>query len=307
MTVRVTDNGSPALSDSETITITVSEVNVAPVLAAIGNRSVVQGSLLTVHGQRDGRRSPGPDARTYSLDAGAPAGATINATTGVFSWTPSVSQALGNYSVTVRVTDNGSPAQSDFETITVTVTNVNVAPVLASDRQPDGERRQPADVHGDGDGRECGQTLTYSLAAAHRPGPRSTRQRACSAGRRPKAQGPGSFSVTVRVTDNGSPALSDSETITITVNEVNVAPVLAAIGNRTVNEGSLLTFTASGHGRRFAGPDADLQPRCGCTGRGHDQCHDGRVQLDADRGSGTGQLQRHGAGHGQRLPGAERL
>ena len=43
------------------------------------------------------------------------------------------------------------------------------------------------------------------------------------------------YSITVRVTDDGAPSLDDSETLTITVNEVNVAPVLAAIGDQSVD------------------------------------------------------------------------
>ena len=50
---------------------------------------------------------------------------------------------------------------------------------------------------------------------------------ACSAGRRPRIR-----TATTRsrftVTDNGTGTLSDSETFTITVGEVNVAPVLDA-------------------------------------------------------------------------------
>src|SRR4030095_13862468 len=61
-----------------------------------------------------------------------------------------------------------------------------------------------------------------------------------------EAQGPGTSSVTVRVTDNGSPPLSDTKSFTATVNEVNSAPTLGVIANQTVNEGSLLTVTASG-------------------------------------------------------------
>ena len=53
------------------------------------------------------------------------------------------------------------------------------------------------------------------------------------------------------VTDNGSGNLADSETFTITVGDTNLAPVLAAIGNQTVNEGATLSFTASA-------TDADL-------------------------------------------------
>ena len=43
--------------------------------------------------------------------------------------------------------------------------------------------------------------------------------------------------VTVRVTDDGTSSLDDFETFNITVGEVNQAPVLAAIGNKNVNEG----------------------------------------------------------------------
>src|SRR5690606_667490 len=56
-----------------------------------------------------------------------------------------------------------------------------------------------------------------------------------------EAQGPGNYTFKVRVSDG---TLTDEEEITVTVNEVNTAPVLAAIGNKTVDEETLLTFTA---------------------------------------------------------------
>ena len=51
--------------------------------------------------------------------------------------------------------------------------------------------------------------------------------------------------MTFTATDNGTPALSDSEAITITVTDANRAPVLAAIGNKSVAENATLTFTLS--------------------------------------------------------------
>ena len=61
-----------------------------------------------------------------------------------------------------------------------------------------------------------------------------------------EAQGPGSFSFVVRVTDSGTPARSVGERITVTVLEANRPPVLDAIADqKRVNEGSPLTFTAS--------------------------------------------------------------
>ena len=62
---------------------------------------------------------------TYSLDPGAPAGASINPYTGLFIWTPTEAQGPGVYDITIRVTDNGSPALSDFETISVVVSETN--------------------------------------------------------------------------------------------------------------------------------------------------------------------------------------
>src|SRR5204863_210391 len=79
---------------------------------------------------------PDPDlpanALVYSLSPGAPVGVTLDATTGVFSWTPTEAQGPADYGVTVRVTDNGTPALSDSKTITIHVGEVNVAPVLAA-------------------------------------------------------------------------------------------------------------------------------------------------------------------------------
>src|SRR5262249_17444317 len=86
VTIRVTDSGSPPLSPSETITITVKEVNSPPVLQPISNKAVTEGSLLTFAVSAS---DPDPgNSLIYTLAAGAPLGASINPTTGVFTWTP---------------------------------------------------------------------------------------------------------------------------------------------------------------------------------------------------------------------------
>src|SRR4029453_11438532 len=58
-----------------------------------------------------------------------------------------------------------------------------------------------------------------------------------------EAQGPSTNVISVRVTDNGSPNLSDTKSFTVTVNEVNSPPVLTPIANQPANEGSPLTLT----------------------------------------------------------------
>src|SRR5205814_5583661 len=57
----------------------------------------------------------------YSLDAGAPSGATLNPTTGVFSWMPTAAQGPATNTVTIRVTDNGPPPLADAKTFTIIV------------------------------------------------------------------------------------------------------------------------------------------------------------------------------------------
>jgi len=89
------------------------------------------------------------------------------------------------------------------------------------------------------------QTLTYSLLAGAPTGASVDPVTGVFTWTPTEAQGPGTYSITLRATDNGSPALTASQTISVTVNEVNSPPVLAAIANRTINEQTLLTFTAS--------------------------------------------------------------
>ena len=90
MTFTVSDG---SLSDAETITITVDEVNVVPVLAAIGNKTVKELTELTFTVAVTDADLPA-NALTYSL-VNAPAGATIGAATGAFTWTPIEGQGLG--------------------------------------------------------------------------------------------------------------------------------------------------------------------------------------------------------------------
>ena len=88
--------------------MTVTSINDAPVLAPIGAKSIDEGTLLSFTATATDVDLPA-NTLTFSLDAGAPAGASIDPATGVFTWTPTEAQGPGVYPVTVRVTDNGRP------------------------------------------------------------------------------------------------------------------------------------------------------------------------------------------------------
>ena len=217
ITVIVTDDGAPAQNDTETISVTVNEANQPPVLAAIGNRTVNEGQLLSFTASAMDDDLPAQDLN-FSLGSNAPGGASINSQSGVFAWTPTEEQGPGIYSVTVRVTDVTGNPMSDSETISITVNEVNQAPVLS----PIGDRS----VAGGGtltfmamasDNDLPAQTLTFSLDAGAPSGAAIHPQTGAFSWTPTQGQSPSENAVTVRVTDHGSPALNDFETFNISV------------------------------------------------------------------------------------------
>jgi hypothetical protein len=221
--------------DSNEATWSPVEVNNPPVLNPIGAKSVDEGNLLTFTVTAS---DPEGDGLTFSA-SNVPTGASFNSSSQVFSWAPSFGDA-GNYDVAFTVTDEGSPAESDSETVTITVCNVNRPPVLGTigSKSVDEGVLFSFTVTGsdpDGDG------LTFSASNAPTGASFNPFTRVFSW--IPSFEAAGNYDVAFTVTDDGSPAKSDSDTVTITVCNVNRPPVLGTIGSKSVEEGELLSFT----------------------------------------------------------------
>ena len=249
VTVTVTDNGTGNLVDSETFTITVNDVNVAPVLGVIGNHSINELATLFFTATATDSDLPA-DTLTFSLDAASiTAGMSIDANTGVFSWTPAEGQGGSAPSVTITVTDNGTGNLVDSETFTITVNDVNIAPVLgAIGNQSINELATLTFTATATDSDLPADTLTFSLDAASIAAGMSIDANTGVFSWTPtEGQGGSTPSVTITVTDNGTGNLVDSETFIITVNDVNVAPVLGAIGNQSINELATLYLYRNGN------------------------------------------------------------
>ncbi|MFH1442316.1 MAG: S8 family serine peptidase [Candidatus Omnitrophota bacterium] len=115
VTVTVSDG---ELSDSQDITVTVENVNRAPELAMVGERTVSENTLLkfTVSAS-----DPDADALTYSA-ANLPQGAVFDAQSRTFSWTPGDGQAGTYTNIHFEVTDGNL---KDSEDIIITVITSN--------------------------------------------------------------------------------------------------------------------------------------------------------------------------------------
>jgi hypothetical protein len=114
-----TDNGSPMQLDTKLITITVNDINRPPVFIAIGSQEVPENQPLAFTVS-----ATDPDGNSFVLSASnLPSGSAFNSSTGVFSWTPSFSQA-GTYVADFTATDNGTPTASSVLQVVITVGDV---------------------------------------------------------------------------------------------------------------------------------------------------------------------------------------
>ncbi|WP_265991520.1 putative Ig domain-containing protein [Larkinella insperata] len=115
LSVKVTANDGKGGSVSSSFVISISPANSAPVLASVGDKTITLGQTLSFTAQATDSDVP---AQTLTYSVSGPSGASINASTGAFSWTPTTT---GTFSLTIKAADNGSPALSDQKVFSVTV------------------------------------------------------------------------------------------------------------------------------------------------------------------------------------------
>ncbi len=226
-----------ALADSEVVAITVNNINLAPVLATIGPRSVNEGAVLNFNAS-----ASDPDLTTPTLSAvGVPLNATFTNNgngTGTFNFSPNFTQS-GVFNVTFIASDG---TLADSEVVTITVNNVNLAPVLATIGPrvvAEGANLNFIATATDPDG------AVPTLSAVNVPANATFTNNGNGTGTfnfNPNFTQSGIFTVTFIASDG---TLADSEVVSITVNGVNLPPVLATIGPRSVNEGANLNFIAT--------------------------------------------------------------
>jgi hypothetical protein len=244
ITVRVTDNGSPALGATRSFNVTVSEVNVAPTIDVITNRTVNEGTALSFTATASDSDVPA-NSLAFSLAPGAPAGAAINSSSGLFTWTPTESQGPSTNNVTVIVTDNGSPPLSASNTFVIIVNEVNTAPILTVPPTQTVNANTTLIVTNTATDVDLPTNhLAFTLVTA----PTGAVVNASSgvltwtpAGN----QAGTTNTITVRVTDDGSPPLSDTKSFVVIVPSSNTAPVLSPISDQTVQEGTTIVVTNS--------------------------------------------------------------
>ena len=208
VTFRASDGNSQV---SETIIITVNNINRAPVLGTISDWSVDENTLLSFSVNAT---DPDGEALTYSV-SGLPNGAVFASQT--FTWIPAYDQA-GTFALTFTADDGQA---QDSQAITITVNNVNRAPVFTAINNKSVWSDDPLTFTIDATDPD-GDAVTYSANAVPRGATFITETFDWT----PTQAQIGSYNVTFYASDG---QLQDSETITITVKNINKVPILGTI------------------------------------------------------------------------------
>jgi hypothetical protein len=225
VTIIVADNGTPVLRATNTFQLTATEVNQNPVVQAIGQQNINEGSLLTVTVTATDADLPAQPL-TYAL-TNAPAGMTISSG-GAITWTPTEAQGPGSYDVGVIVRDNVNPAGTATVTFNVLVAEVNTAPVLgAIADQTVNVGTQLAFTATATDADLPAQSLTFTLEPGAPSGAAITAGGAFT-WTPTEAQGGTTNTITVRVRDGHSTPASHTRSFVVVVQDGADAPQIAA-------------------------------------------------------------------------------
>src|SRR4029079_16392444 len=233
LTLTVTDNGTPPLNDNEAITITVSSTPVVNQPPVVNDQpfSVAENSANgTVVGTIAATDPDAGQTLSFLVTGGTGQAAFAVSSTGQITVADSTLlnfETTPSFTLNVTATANGTPALTDTAVITITLTDVNEAPVLGAIGNKAVQVGQLLTFTVTETDPDVGQTLVFSSTALPTGATFDTASGAFSW--TPTAGQVGDTPLTFTVTDNGTPPLNDSESITITVSStpvVNQPPVV---------------------------------------------------------------------------------
>ncbi len=238
VTIHLTDG---QITVSQPLQITVNHVNRPPVLTDIADQTIDEHALWTLKVQfTDADKE---DAGKLKLSAAnLPQGATFDAQTATFNWTPTYEQSGQYKGIQVTVTD---PAGlSDSKTFNITVNNIDRPPVLQAVAAVTGKENEPVTFRlqaTDPDKEDQGK-LIYS--ADHLPEGATLDAGSGEFSWTPTFTQAGKYSLTFKVSDTGN--LSAEQSATLVIEDVNHPPLLNDIPAQNTDEDKALSFKITG-------------------------------------------------------------
>ena len=217
VTIIVTDDGVGALSSTQSFQLVVVSRSISRLVPPLPEQVVIEGQTLVLTGLST-TLTNGSDQLLFCLCPNAPAGACVNSTNGVFTWTPSEAQGPSTNLISYIVTDPGPPSISVTQTVTIVVLESNSPPDLAPIADYvmyAGESLSISNVASDPDLpiNDLKFTLDSGFALAAAVDPRTGIFSVTSR----ETDLTSSNLLTLRVSDNGTPKLSSSRTFSLVI------------------------------------------------------------------------------------------
>ncbi|MEO8427051.1 MAG: putative Ig domain-containing protein, partial [Verrucomicrobiota bacterium] len=226
--------------------VDIEVINTLPNLPALSDRTMDELTLLSFNVGATDADSP-TQTVAYHL-TNSPAGASIDSS-GLLTWTPTETQGPGTNEIIVVVTDNGAPNLTVTQSFQVVVNEINVAPTLtlpANQTIPELTTLNVSASATDTD--KPANPLTFGLISPP-DGMTINVNNGAISWTPTEAQGSNTYTISVFVADTNATAINAKElgltnTFTVIVNEVNVAPVLTVPSNATSHAGVIYSNNA---------------------------------------------------------------
>ncbi len=220
----------------KTIAIKVLNVNRLPEMAALQPVSGKENTPVTVQASAT---DPDRQIVTYSSST-LPAGARLNASTGLVEWTPTFEQA-GTYSITLTATDPEGGAVS--QTVAAEISNVNRPPVFTSVTDLEGKEGETLSARISATDPD-GQVLTLSKLTGALPANATFNETTGQFEFRPDYTQAGTYGP-FEVTATDPEKASVSARFSVKIENTNRKPVLSVPGEKAVTSGEKIEFTVS--------------------------------------------------------------
>lgn len=231
------------------VSVTVAGVNTPPIANAGPNQSVGEATLVTLDGS--GSSDANNDVLTLQWSqVSGPAVTLSGANTVNPTFTaPNVTHALGSVALQFQLVVNDGQVSSAGDTVSITVTNVNDAPVANAGNNQTVNELQAVTLNGTASSDPDGNTLTYTwtqilgsptvtLSGANTATPSFTAPQLNIGGTN------GSITLTFKLTVSDGIAQSTG-TVNVQVNNVDHAPIADAGPDQTVPAGTTVTLSGT--------------------------------------------------------------
>jgi hypothetical protein len=238
LTFKVTDSSSPAQSQTVNLTLTIGAA--APSALVIATTSLPTGQVGAAY-STSLAATGGTAPYTWSLTSGTlPAGLSLNASTGAITGTPTATASA--IALTFTVTDSGSPAQSQSASLTLTI---NVAPlaIATTSSLPNGQVGAAYSTNLAATGGT--PPYTWSLTSGTLPAGLSLNSTTGAITGNPTATA-NAIALIFKVTDSGSPAQSQSASLTLTIDPPALVITTTSLPNGQVNSAYNTSLGATG-------------------------------------------------------------